>query len=61
VSIEERIMNLWLREEDCRPRIYWFEDENGNDVGECFFMGDINVRTKMAEDFGNVVVNKGEF
>jgi hypothetical protein len=55
-------MRLILKEEDTRPRLYWFEDADTlKDIGSAFFMGDIERQITVAEQFGNEVINKEEY
>ena len=50
-----------MREEDTRPRMFWFEWEDGTETGEVFNMGAIKKQIRMAEKFGFTIMNKDEF
>lgn len=53
--------NLRIVEEtESRPRLYWFEDDEGF-ASEAFFMGDIKEKVKFVESLGLTVTNKEEY
>jgi len=50
-------MKLILKEEDSRPRQYWFENEVGQTT-KSFFMGEVDAQVKVFKSLGIEVVKE---